>query len=105
MPAILQVCYSHSWSDDEAESSALDWAKHVKPTIPGLVWKIFSKNSAENLGCGTYLFDSMTSATNFAEGDILKAVATSPGINSVDIRVFDVMEEPSLLAGAPVSLD
>lgn len=102
MSALVQICFTHNWSEEALAAGALDWAANVKPTIPGLAWKIFVKDATEKQSCGIYLFESLASANAYAAGEVVQAMKNSPEISDISIRVSEVMEEPSLLAGAPL---
>ena len=64
MSAVVQICFEHTWSDEALHDGAKEFALHVKPEIPGLIWKIFLKDSVRPQSCGIYLFDLMRSAFN-----------------------------------------
>ena len=70
MFAIVQITFNHNMSEEELESGALDWAKHVKPTISGLKWKMFLNDTGSKESCGIYLFDDLESAKAYAESEL-----------------------------------
>lgn len=103
MSAIVQICFEHTWSDEELYQGAGDWAAKVKPGIAGLQWKIFTKDPTQQQSCGIYLFDDLESANAYVEGERVREMKNSPDLRNVSIRVSEVLEQASILAGAPLN--
>lgn len=102
MSAIVQICFKHSWNDEELHAAAKDFAVNVKPGIQGLIWKIFVKDSAKSESCGIYLFDSRESAEAYLQGERVASLKSAPGISNITTRISETMEVESILAGAPL---
>ena len=102
MTAIVQISFEHSWTEQQLHKSARAFAQDIKPTIPGLLWKIFVKETDASCSSGIYLFDSLESANNYAEGERVRGMRSSPELSGVTVRVSETMEEESILAGAPL---
>ena len=100
MLATVQINFDHPWSDEEINAAAGDWARNVKPTIPGLLWKIFGKGSGEGKTCGLYLFENIDAAKAYVDSEVVKALYDMPGVTNVEIIILEVMEEASTIAGA-----
>lgn len=102
MSAIVQIWFEHSWSDEELYQGAQDWGANVKPTIPGLQWKIFTKDPSQKQSCGIYLFDTLESANAYVQGERVQQMKDSPDLRNISVRVSQVLEQASILAGAPL---
>lgn len=102
MTAFVHISFNHRWTDEELRQAASDFAAHVKPTIPGLIWKIFTNNSETSESCGIYLFDTLEAARAYLEGDRVAGMKQSPDFLNVSARIGEVLEGPSRLAGAPL---
>lgn len=103
MSAFVHISFEHSWSEDELQNSARDFAVNVKPTVPGLIWKIFTNNSETNESCGIYLFDTLASAQAYLDGERVAGMRQSPEFKNVTARIGNVLDEASVLAGAPLA--
>ena len=103
MSAVVQICFEHTWSDEALHDGAKEFALHVKPEIPGLIWKIFLKDSVRPQSCGIYLFDKLESAQAYAEGERVTEMKSSPELSGITVRVSEVMDEESILAGAQLA--
>jgi hypothetical protein len=103
MSAVVQICFEHTCSDGILHDRAREFALHVKPEISGLIWKIFLKDSVKSQSCGIYLFDTMESAQAYAEGERVAEMRSSPELSGITLRVSEVMDAESILAGAPLS--
>lgn len=101
MDAVVIVSFDHSLSQDQLEGLAMEFAEQTKPTIPGLIWKIFLTNGS-NRSSGIYLFQDRVSAENYANGPFIDEMRHAPAIANVSVEVFSTMEAPSLEAGAPL---
>lgn len=102
MTAIVQISFEHSWSEEQLHESAREFAQNIKPTIPGLLWKIFVKEAGARRSSGIYLFDSLETANNYAQGERVKGMRSSAELSDVTVQVSETMEEESILAGAPL---
>ncbi|MBE9539316.1 MAG: YdhR family protein [Proteobacteria bacterium] len=103
MSAVVQICFEHTWSEEALHDGAREFALNVKPEIPGLIWKIFLKDSVKPQSCGIYLFDTMESAQAYAEGARVAEMRSSPELSGISVRVSEVMDAESILAGAPLA--
>jgi len=103
MLAVVQICFEHTWSDETLHERAREFALHVKPEIPGLIWKVFLKDSVKLQSCGIYLFDTLKSAQAYAQGERVTGMKSSPELSGITVRVSEVMDEESILAGAPLA--
>lgn len=75
-------------------------ADHVAGAIaavPGLLWKVWILDEKRGRGGGVYLFADRTAATAYLEGPIVARLRENPAIASVEVRLFDVLEGPSVI--------
>jgi hypothetical protein len=102
MSAIVQISFEHNWSEEQLHQSAREFAQNVKPTIQGLVWKIFVKDAGASRSSGIYLFDSLESATDYVNGERVQGMKRSPDLSNLTVSISETMVEESILAGAPL---
>jgi hypothetical protein len=88
--------------------SAADYAQACAPLAqpvadtPGLRWKTWLMNEAEQEAGGIYLFEDDRSAQGYLAGPIVGGIKAHPGLSDVSVKTFDVMEELSLVTRAPI---
>ena len=88
--------------------SAADYVQACAPLaqpvadVAGLRWKVWLMNEAEAEAGGIYLFDDDRSAQGYLAGPIIGGLRAHPGLSNVSIKLFDVMEELSLVTRAPI---
>ena len=99
---IVQICFKHPKSNEDLKVAAVNWAKNVKPTIAGLKWKMFVNDPAIKESCGIYLFDSLSSARAYTEGDLVSKMRNSPDRRDMQIRVSELYCAASVIADAPI---
>lgn len=99
---ILQINLKyHGVSRAELEQAWLPAAQPIADT-PGLRWKIWLMNEAENAAGGIYLFDDETAVQGFLSGTIVAAMGADPAIHDVNVRMFEVMEAHTAVTRGPV---
>jgi hypothetical protein len=75
-------------------------AEHVAPAIsgvPGLLWKVWILDEEHGRGGGVYLFANRLAATAYLEGPIVSRLRGNPAVANVEVRLFDVIEGPSVI--------
>jgi hypothetical protein len=100
--AMVVIEFGYACSQEELEAMALDFAQNVKPTVKGLVWKIFLNRPESRRTGGLYLFESLQTAQEYSEGEFVRGLRQTPGVTDFSATVFSVMGQPSALAGAPL---
>jgi Putative mono-oxygenase ydhR len=82
-------------------------ADHVAGAIaavPGLLWKIWILDEERGRGGGIYLFQDRVAATAYLEGPIVSRLRANPAVTNVEVRLFDVLDGPSVTTrGLPPS--
>ncbi|MBW3694492.1 monooxygenase [Vibrio sp. T187] len=69
---------------------------------PGMIWKIWTESSKDQLGGGIYLFEDRTSAQNYLA--MHSARLKQMGIKEVRGMIFDVNQPLSEINQGPLSL-
>jgi hypothetical protein len=95
-PKLLQVNLKFNVTKPQLEAAWLSVAPQFA-NLPGLIWKVWLMNEAESIAGGIYLFDSETSAQAYLAGPIVAGLKTNPAIGNIDAKLFDVMEEHTLI--------
>jgi hypothetical protein len=65
--------------------------------VPGLLWKIWILDEERGRCGGVYLFADRAAATAYLEGPIVSRLRANPAVSGVDVRLFDVLEGPSVI--------
>lgn len=65
--------------------------------VPGLKWKAWLINEQRREAGGIYLFEHGAAAARYLSGPIVAAMKNKPGIQDVQIKLFDILEGPSKL--------
>jgi len=98
---ILQVNLKFSIPRADLEAAWMGAAQPIADT-PGLQWKVWLMNEAENEAGGIYLFDSKQSAHSYMSGPIVAALKASPAITDISAKLFDVLEEHTAVTRGPL---
>jgi len=85
----------------DLEAAWMGAAQPIADT-PGLQWKVWLMNEAENEAGGIYLFDSKQSAHSYMSGPIVAALKASPAITDISAKLFDVLEEHTAVTRGPL---
>ena len=75
-------------------------ADHVASAIaqvPGLLWKVWILDEERSRGGGVYLFADQAAAIAYLEGPIVTRLRANPAVTGVEVRLFDVIEGPSIV--------
>jgi len=72
--------------------------------LPGLLSKVWIIDEERGRAGGVYLFADRLAATAYLEGPIVKGLRENPALAGVEVRLFDVIEGPSVITrGLPPS--
>ena len=88
--------------------SASEYAQAVAPlaadfaTLPGLQWKVWMIDEANQEAGGIYLFDDEASVRDYLEGPLAALVTNHPALSDFSVKQFDVMEDVSVITRGPV---
>ena len=98
---ILQLNLNFSISRAELEAAWLDVAQPIAD-VPGLRWKVWLMNEAEQEAGGIYLFESEAAVQSYLAGPIVAALKSSPAVSNISAKLFDVLESHSAITRGPV---
>lgn len=70
--------------------------------VPGLEWKIFALNADLSEAAGIYLFKDSESLEAYLNGPIVAAMKTKPAFSDIDVKIFDVSDEATLVTRGPI---
>jgi len=98
---ILQINYRFSVTAAELAAVCAPLAQPVADT-PGLRWKVWLMNEAEQEGGGIYLFDDEASAAAYLAGPIVGGLKTNPALSGFSAQIYGVAEDFSLITRAPI---
>ena len=48
------------------------------------------------------MFESEETLQAYMDSDIMQAFMNNPGVTNLDVKIFDILEEPSLITRAPI---
>ena len=99
-PCLLQIdfAYAGPWGDEMAAQME-GLARSIAET-PGLHWKIWTENQAEQRAGGIYLFADHASATAYL--DMHRARLASFGVSDIRAQLFAVGDALSRIDRAPL---
>lgn len=98
---ILQVNLKFSIPRADLEAAWIGAAQPIADT-PGLQWKVWLMNEAENEAGGIYLFESEAAVQAYMGGPMVAALKASPVVSDISAKVFDVIAEHSAVTRAPL---
>lgn len=99
---ILQVNMKFSIPRADLTAAWLGAAQPIADT-PGLQWKVWLMNEAENEAGGIYLFENKAAAQAYMGGPIIAALKSSPVVSNISAKLFDVLEQHSAITRAPLN--
>jgi Putative mono-oxygenase ydhR len=98
---ILQLNLNFSISRAELEAAWLEVAQPIAD-VPGLRWKVWLMNEAEQEAGGIYLFESEAAAQSYLAGPIVAALKSSPAVSNISAKLFDVLESHTAITRGPL---
>lgn len=101
--AILQINFDYDGSWAEYEEANAAGASQIAG-VPGLVWKIWLKNTATGEAGGIYLFHDQAAAQAFA-AQAAAMLGAVPQYTNVSIKQFGMLEALTAVTRGPVATD
>ncbi len=98
---LLQLNFKFNVSGAEYKQAVSPLASEFA-AVPGLRWKIWMINEAEQEAGGIYLFDDEASVKALLEGPLVAQVTSHPALSDFSVKQFDVMEEMTAITRGPV---
>jgi len=92
----LQIQFDLRCTPAEFRAHA-DQVASVIAAVPGLLWKIWILDQEHSRGGGVYLFADRAAATAYLEGPIVSRLRGNPAVAGIDVRLFEVIEGPSVI--------
>ena len=100
---ILQINYTFDGTRAEQTALVTPMAEPIS-TVPGLIWKVWLMNEADNEAGGIYLFESREAAEAFVTSEAVAAFAANPAISDIDAKMFEAVADLSEITRGPLSL-
>lgn len=97
---LLQVNYKFAGTRAEYEAANLPAAPQFAE-FPGLRWKIWLMNEAEQEGGGIVLFDDAASRQAYINL-VQSVVQNGSGLSELSIKAFDVLEQHTAITRGPI---
>jgi len=79
----------------------VDTIAHAFLDAPGLRWKIWLLNPANQEAGGIYLFDSQASVDAYMNGPLVAQLRGLPSIRNISMKQFEVMPQATALTRGP----
>jgi hypothetical protein len=98
---LLQLNFKFNVSGAEYEQAVSPLANEFA-ALPGLRWKVWILNEAEQEAGGIYLFDDEASVKAYLEGPLAAQVTSHPALSDFSVKQFDVMENVTGITRGPV---
>ena len=98
---ILQVNFKFSVSRSEYEQTAASLAGAFTD-VPGLRWKVWIMNEADNEAGGIYLFDDDASLQDYLAGPLAAQVKSHPAFSDMSAKQSEVMHDATAITRGPV---
>jgi len=98
---LLQLNFKFNVSGDLYEQAVSPLASEFA-AVPGLRWKIWMINEAEQEAGGIYLFEDEASVKVYLEGPLVAQVTSHPALSDFSVKQFDVMENLTAITRGPV---
>ena len=93
---IVQINFAFTVPVTEYEAVCAEVAKALAE-VEGLKWKAWLINEERREAGGIYLFENEAAAARYVNGPIVDALRDKPGIERVEIKIFNLLEGPSKL--------
>ena len=100
---MLQLNFRFNLSGSEYEEAVAPLAEQFA-TLPGLRWKIWMINEAEQEAGGIYLFEDEASVKSYLEGPLAAEVTSHPALSNFSVKQFDVMGSLTEITHGPVKV-
>lgn len=98
---ILQINFKFNLSRTDYEAATAPLAEPIA-AVPGLLWKVWLLNEADQESGGIYLFTDSQSLDAFLQSDIVAGIVSHPALSDFSVKQFDVMADASKVTRGPV---
>ena len=98
---LLQLNFKFSVTGADYEQAVSPLANEFA-ALPGLIWKVWILNEAEQEAGGIYLFEDEASVKAYLEGPLAAQVISHPALSDFSVKQFDVMDGVTAITRGPV---
>ena len=98
---LLQLNFKFNVTGEMYEQAVSPLASEFA-AVPGLRWKIWMINEAEQEAGGIYLFEDEASVIAYLEGPLVAQVTSHPALSDFSVKQFDVMDKVTAITRGPV---
>ena len=98
---IMQLNFKYSVTGEEYAGAVSPLASEFA-AVPGLRWKVWMINEAENEAGGIYLFDDEASVDAFLASPLAAQVTSHPALSDFSVKQFDTMDELTAVTRGPI---
>lgn len=103
MPSVVQINFKYDVSEEELENRASPESAAIFRQVPGLRWKIWSRDAESHESSGIYLFDDRDSAQAYVDGPIAEMIKAMPDTENHIMKILDVREDLTAITGGPIN--
>lgn len=100
---ILQVNHTFDIPPAEYEDAVSSFGEPIA-AVEGLLWKVWLDMNESGESGGIYLFESREAVQAYLDGPIVQWLAQNPALRDIQVKLFPVLESPSLVTRGPLSL-
>jgi hypothetical protein len=101
-PKILQLNFKFSVTGEQYTQAVSALADQFA-ALPGLIWKIWMINDADQVAGGIYFFQDEESLKAYLDGPLAAQVMSHPALSDFDAKIFDVMDAVTAVTRGPVN--
>lgn len=98
---VIEINFEYHCPEDEMLQMASELVDPILE-VDGLLWKIWTHNPDQDRAGGVYLFENREKAEAYVNGPIGDEMRNHPDFSNLDVKFFNIMEEPSKATRAPV---
>jgi hypothetical protein len=98
---ILQINFKFHVSQTDYETAVTPLAEPVA-AVPGLIWKVWLMNAAEQESGGIHLFENSQALEAYLSSDLVAGFASNPALSDFSVKQFEVMAGVSEITRAPM---
>ncbi|MBK9295266.1 MAG: YdhR family protein [Oligoflexia bacterium] len=98
---ILQINFKFHVAREQYEAAVEPLAQPIA-AVPGVLWKVWLMNEAEQESGGIYLFADGASLEAYLNSEIVAGIVSNPALSDFSVKQFEVMEGVSEVTRGPV---
>ena len=100
---ILQINFKFNVPRAQYEQAVAQLAEPVA-AVPGVLWKVWIMNEAENEAGGITLFANEDTLQDYLDGEIVAGIVSHPALSDFSVKTFDVLHDLSMITRAPITM-